>query len=367
MNLVAADSDGNILHQVVGKIPDRGTGFGRLPSPGSNSRWAWSGFKSVAAEPRLNPSDGIVATANHDFFGEGDFPERDRFPGEFAPPWRVRKIRSAMASRTDWTVAGFAELQGDIVSGRAIALLRQLRPDLEARPGPASEELMAWDAKMEKGSTAATRYSALMLAFADAVSGDEADRDGLDWNPLGPERLLRLLAGGIDESWWNDVGATDRQTRSDILDRVIEELDELGPQKRWGEVHQVSFVHPLAQLPYIGPQVSESWSRGPFAVDGGNVTVNAHYWSHDAPFTVTSIPAMRFVAEVGNWDETVLVLPVGQSGRPWSRHYSDQIPSWMNVETVRFPWTREAVEKAASARLELVPAPAGRTRAKKRP
>jgi len=76
---------------------------------------------------------------------------------------------------------------------------------------------------------------------------------------------------------------------------------------------------------------------------------------------VTSIPAMRFVAEVGSWDETVLVLPIGQSGRPWSSHYSDQISSWMRVDTVRFPFSREAVERAATARLEIEPAATGRS------
>jgi penicillin amidase len=358
MNLVAADTRGNILHQVVGHVPDRGTGAGRLPSPGTNSRWAWSGFRPVAAEPRLNPGDGFVATANHDFFGEGDFPERDRFPGEFAPPWRVRRIRGALASRSDWTVDDFAELQGDVVSGRAIAVLRQLRPELEQRRGSAAEELMAWDAKMDVDSTAATLFSLFMLELEDAVAGDEAKRDGLNGSPLGPERLLRLLAGGLDESWWNDVGAVGRQTKTEILDRVIAALDRAGPQKSWGEVHKVAFDHPLVRLPVIGKQASDSWSRGPFAVAGDNATVNALYWSRVRPFAVTSIPAMRFVTDVGNWDDTVLVLPVGQSGRPWSRHYSDQVSSWMNLDPVRFPFSREAVERTAAARLELVPAPA---------
>ena len=67
---------------------------------------------------------------------------------------------------------------------------------------------------------------------------------------------------------------------------------------------------------------------------------------------------MRFVTEVGNWDDTVLVLPVGQSGRPWSPHYSDQISSWLHNETVRFPFSREAVERSAAASIELLPAPA---------
>jgi penicillin amidase len=210
---------------------------------------------------------------------------------------------------------------------------------------------------MDVNSTAATLYSSFMLELERAVAGDEAKRDGLEWNPLGPERLMRLLAGGLDESWWNDVGASSTQTRAEILDRVLGELDTAGARQRWGDLHQVGFDHPLAGFPIIGQQVSDSWSRGPFAVSGDGVTVNAQAWSERRPFAVTSIPAMRFVTEVGNWDDTVLVLPLGQSGRPWSSHYSDQISSWMHLETVRFPFSREAVERSATASLELLPAP----------
>ena len=363
MNLVAADSNGHILHRVVGWVPDRGLGAGRLPSPGSDSRWAWSGFRRVAATSRMDPQVGFVATANHDLFGEGDFPERDRFPGEFAPPWRVRRIRQALAARSDWTVKGFADLQGDVVSGRAIAVLRQLRPEFEEHLGVSAEELMTWDAKMEVGSTATTLFSAFMLELEAAVADDEAQRDGLEWNPLGQERLLRLLAGGVDESWWDDVSMPGNQTRTDILDRVLQDLDRRGSQESWGKVHQVTFDHPLTRLSFVRKLAADSWSRGPFAVAGGNTTINGQYWSERRPFVVNAIPAMRFVADVGNWDDTILVLPVGQSGRPWSRHYSNQISSWLNVEAVRFPFSREAVEAAAAARIELFPAPAKESKA----
>ena len=356
MNLVAADSNGHILHRVVGWIPDRGLGAGRLPSPGSDSRWAWSGFRKVEAKSRLDPPSGFVATANHDFFGEGDFPERDRFPGEFAPPWRVRRLRQALAARSDWTVEDFVDLQGEVVSGRAIAVLRQLRPEFEEHQGTSAKELMAWDAKLEVESTAATLFASFMLDLEAAVAGDEAQREGLEWNPLGQERLLRLLAGGLDESWWNDVNRPGNQTRTEILDRVLSDLDRNGPQKNWGDVHQVTFDHPLTRLIFVRKLAADSWSRGPFAVPGGNTTINAQYWSEKRPFTVNAIPAMRFVADVGNWDDTVLVLPVGQSGRPWSRHYANQISSWLNVDAVRFPFSREAVEATAAVKIELVPA-----------
>ncbi len=359
MNLIAADVNGHILEQVVGRVPDRGRGAGRLPSPGSDSRWAWQGFQPVAAAPLIDPSEAFVAAANHDCFSEGDFPERHRFPAEFAPPWRVRRIRGALAARSDWTVEGFAELQGDVVSARAVALLRQLRPELEEREGPAAEALLAWDARMNVESTAATLYSQFMIELAQAVGGDEAEREELGWNPIGPEEVLRLLVGGLEESWWDDVATAGRQTRSEILDRVINRLDGMGPQKKWGEVHTVRFDHPLARLSSATELVSDSWSKGPFPVPGGNVTINAHYWNRREPYSVTSIPALRFVADVGDWDSAVLVLPVGQSGRPWSRHYSDQLSSWLNLGHDRLPFSREAVEAATLATLELAPAPGG--------
>jgi len=208
---------------------------------------------------------------------------------------------------------------------------------------------------MDVESSAATLFSRLMLTLGEAVGADEAERDGLDASPLGPEELLRLLVGGLDESWWDDVGTVGEETRAEILRRVIEDLDGLDQAQPWGDVHQVFFDHPLAWIPGVGRMASDSWSRGPFRAAGDNVTINAHYWSRTRPFEVTTIPAMRFVTEVGNWDETVLVLPVGQSGRPWSAHYADQIASWLEGGTQRFPYSRDAVEKSAVAWMELLP------------
>jgi penicillin amidase len=295
-------------------------------------------------------------------FGEGDYPERDRFAADFAPPWRYRRIRSALAARTDWTVDSCVELQGDVMSGRAIAVLKLLRPDLEALGGPAAEELMEWDGRMRVDSSAALLFSELMIELGQAIGADEAARDGLARTPIGPEKVLLLLAGGLDEDWWDDVRTAEKEDRRQILGRVLEGLDRLEGGEPWGEAHQVVFEHSLAWIPGAGRLMGGSWSRGPFPVAGDNVTVNAQYWSRSRPFAVTTIPEMRFVADVGNWDETVLVLPVGESGRPWSSHYSDQIVTWLEVGEHRFPFSRKAVEASAVARLELVPGTVSKAR-----
>jgi penicillin amidase len=215
--------------------------------------------------------------------------------------------------------------------------------------------VMAWDARMTVESRAALLFSKLMIGLEQEIGADEAARDGLDRTPIGPEEVLLLLAGGLDENWWDDVRTAENENRRQILSRVLDRLDGLDEEEPWGEAHQVVFEHALAWIPKAGRLMGGSWSRGPFPVAGSNVTVNAQYWSRSHPFAVTVIPAMRFVADVGNWDETVLVLPVGESGRPWSSHYSDQIETWLDVGEQRFVFSREAVEASAVARLELIP------------
>ncbi len=358
MNLVAADTTGDILHQVVGQVPKREAGAGRLPSPGSDSRWAWKGFRPMAENPsRLNPEEGFIASASQDLFGEGEYPERERYPADFAPPWRSRRLREVLAKNDQWTVADCMALQTDEVSGRAIAMLKIMWPDFSEYEGLAVARLMEWDAVMDSGSDGAALYARLMLDLGRAVSGDEALRDGLGSPPLGPEEILRLLAGGLDDSWWDDVGTQKTENRSEILAGVFSRLDNKVGFPSWGEIHTVHFQHQLTEAPGLGRIFSDSWNRGPFAVGGGNVTVNAHSWNSARPFAVTAIPAARFVADVGNWDDSVLVLPVGQSGRPWSPHYADQIESWIAGEPLSFAFSEAAVTAAAVARMELRPGP----------
>lgn len=85
------------------------------------------------------------------------------------------------------------------------------------------------------------------------------------------------------------------------------------------------------------------------------MTINATYWSERRPFDVGAMPALRLVTDVGNWDASVAVMPLGQSGRPWSSHYADQLPLWRGGGAFEVPFSDAAVEASAEARLMLKP------------
>lgn len=354
MNLVAADTGGRILHQVIGRMPERPRGAGRLPAPGFESEWAWSGLLPYERNPRtLDPAEGFVATANHDLFAEGDYPMTERLPGDFASPWRIRRIRSALATAADWDVESSLDLQADLQSGRAVAMLKLLWPELSAHDGSAARTLMEWDGVVTSGSVAPHLFSRLVEDLRRAAGGDEAARTGLPWSPLDADGLLRLLAGGLGDDWWDDVRTERIERRADIVAETLSRLDATMPLAPWGEVHSAHFDHPLLRLPLVGPTLGRSWSRGPVAVGGDATTVNAHYWRPADPYRVTAIPSLRFVADVGAWDRCVLGVPLGVSGRPWSEHYADQLTDWVAGRAAPLWFSAAAVEREAVLRIEL--------------
>jgi penicillin amidase len=112
----------------------------------------------------------------------------------------------------------------------------------------------------------------------------------------------------------------------------------------------------LTDIPVAGRLLASSWNRGPFPSAGDGVTVGASYSSRRRPFDVAAAPALRLVADVGDWDRSVAVMPLGQSGRPWSSHYADQIQAWRRGEAYPLAFSPEAVEAAAEAALVLWPA-----------
>jgi penicillin amidase len=356
VTVIAADIEGRITSFMAGSMPRRERGAGRLPAPGADSRWAWRGFVPLSDRRRMiDPAAGFVATANHDPFAEGDYRSSLSVPGEYDAPWRIRRIRRELASRDDWDIEGFRALQGDVASDLALAMLKQMRTDLEAHGGSTAAELLQWDGRMDGGHTAPYLFSRLVMELGEETGGDEAMRDGIASTRMGASEILRLLAGGLDEAWWDDVTTPGVESRDAVFALVLNRIDASRLGQSWGSVHQVRFEHPFVEAPLVGRVIGRSWSRGPFAVGGDGSTVNANYWELDRPFEVTAIASARFIAEVGNWDETVLVLPTGQSGRPWSQHYADQMADWLRADGVKFPFSVEAVDRAATARLVLLP------------
>nr|MBA3737976.1 penicillin acylase family protein [Actinomycetota bacterium] len=88
---------------------------------------------------------------------------------------------------------------------------------------------------------------------------------------------------------------------------------------------------------------------------GDEQTVSKAGFEGDGPFDVCVIPSWRVVYDLASLDDSMGILPTGESGNPASPHWNDQTSAWAAGALRSLPFTRAAVEAAATERLTIVP------------
>ena len=122
-------------------------------------------------------------------------------------------------------------------------------------------------------------------------------------------------------------------------------------------MHTAAFVSNPLGLSGID-LIEQMVNRGPVAAAGGSAIVNATNWnfSNSDSFELSSLPSMRFIADLSDLSASQTMHTTGQSGHPFSPHYGDMIDPWRLIQYHPQLWTRAQVEAAQVDRLILRPA-----------
>jgi penicillin G amidase len=367
-NFVFADVDGNIGYAMSGSLPQRASGNGSMPLDGATGEGEWTGHLNPGTLPRaFNPPAGYITSSNNEI-------DR-RFGGvitrDWAAPFRASRLHHALSSNPKLGVSSATRLQNDIENVAAERVLAGV--DSAIKAGRASnsnaaalqalEQLRTWDRKVDGRPVVA-----LYEAFEDALwrrtfmdeMGDELFDRFYEW--AGAERPSGLYAIIDDASstWFEDISTIDRrESRDDIYllaarDAVDRLERDYGEQKHWnwGKMHAAHFAHPLSAGGY---PLRLLFDRGPTELAGDGTTVMRVSYNRMRPFVAWEVPSWRQVLDVGDWDDSKVVLPTGQSGHPLSPNYFDQNAMWREGHYRSQPFTRAAVDAARVHRLFLVP------------
>jgi penicillin amidase len=384
-NFVYADIYGNIGYQMPGRIPIRaGNHSGLIPVPGWTSEFEWQGYVPFENLPSvLNPKRGYIATANQavvplEYYdklaqelGEG---RNYVFSREWDYGYRAQRIVDMLNDEAKHTIESFQRIQGDNKSLSAEELMPYLASlDIEnSELADARDWLLEWDYQFDRESPQAVLYTHFWARLLDNLFNDQllnVKLDDEDIQAYGTDtdmRAIYLLMKEPDNAWWDDVRTANTiETRDDILLRSFQEgyanaIAELGKERgkwKWGDLHTATFVSlPLGES---GTGFIESMvNRGPYAVSGTMATVNNTAWVADEEeegFAVDYLPSMRMIIDLSDLTKSVSMHTTGQSGHPYSSHYSDMIDPWRNIEYHSMLWSREQVESSAVARLILNP------------
>jgi penicillin amidase len=347
LNMLWADSDGNIGYQLVGKLPQRRGGSPDLPKPGWTGEFEWEGTVPYEDLPSVvNPPEGFLVTANNRIVGD-DFPHH--ITSEWMTGYRARRIEELLDERQRHSLDDFGRIQADVYSYPGIETvhhLSRLHPSTQ-REIRAIERLKSWDGHLDEETVAGTIYHAFTLEFANrAIGAAITDRDlrerylnrsevGLVAVVSSPwrfhARLLELWDEN-DEAWFRSGTHPDGRSWDDVaLEALSAALDGLeqrfGPdqnQWRWGSVHGVEFAHPFGDANALFRRI---FCRSVLA-GGASETVVQNGYVPTKPFKGVWGPVYRMLADVGEPSRSRWLVSTGQSGQPGSPHYDDLIPAW---------------------------------------
>ena len=359
INVVWADRMGRIGMRTAGSIPVRSKGRGRFPSPAWTGEYRWLGTLPADQLPAIeDPTVGFVASGNDDWSESGGTLP---YPGHWASPIRVRRLRTVLGATDRATVDDFRALQNDLVSGYALRVARGLA-DLRHEGGDvarAVDILSAWDGSVKARGPGALLYPFLVEARREIFEARET-RAGAAL-PAGWEAMASLIDKSAPQSLWDDPGTETVESRESVLAPAlanallaIEKEDGNDPSRwDWGRRHVLSVRHPFSSLvPLLGLLIDPA----PLAMPGEwhNPRV-AGFGLADARADVQHIASARLLVDLGDFDRSRVVLPLGQAAHIGDPHRFDHLPVWSEGRDFPLPFTPAAVTRASVATMRLVP------------
>jgi penicillin G amidase len=217
--------------------------------------------------------------------------------------------------------------------------------------------LRSWDYRATVDSAAAALFEVWMTKHLGKAAVAKATPEAARTLIATPD-----IAAVIDlmEKPDASLGTDPREARNSVLleslNAAVNEIRQLlGPDPNdwaWGKLHHAQFVHALA--PLADDAMRAQLTVGRLAMAGSAFSPRAATY-RASDFSVISGASFRMVIDVGNWDQSVTINTPGQSGDPYSPHYRDLAPLWINGDYAPLLYSREAVERAASEVFRLMP------------
>jgi penicillin amidase len=179
-----------------------------------------------------------------------------------------------------------------------------------------------------------------------------------NYSSSGLYSLLVDILSNPAPPFFQSVQSRDAAIRRALGDALKSLRDQYGSETanwQWGKVHQASFVHPLATV----TPLNLVFGTQPVARPGDNVTVNVggdESFAHDPPtYAQQTVSSMREIIDLGDFDTSLWVTTTGESGEPYSNHYTDLIPLWDQNQYQHMEYTSTAEAKSAVDLLTLTP------------
>ena len=357
LNMMYGDAKDNIAWIASGKLYKyRDSINTKLYLDGASGKNEILSYIDFEDNPQsINPASNYVYSSNN----QPDTIAGALYPGYYLPEDRGQRIEQLLEVKNDWTQEDVQQMIFDVTSPVVPQVIANLVASLKTENFSKNEQealqnLKDWNGEYKKEDTAPTIYNRFLYEFLEGTFKDELGESFPMFmqTPL-MKKMIAVQAKKAVSVWFDDVTTEPKETKSDIVQRsfinAISFLEnQLGGNVSlwsWSKVISVEHGHALAAG---GETLRKIFNVGPFSMDGGNEVINNQLFTLNETgiYKVKAGPSTRRVIDFSNIENSVSILPTGQSGNIFSKHYKDQAQKYLNGEFVKTMLNKDEIERS---------------------
>ena len=365
LNVMYGDAEGNVAWWATAKLytmPDSIST--KFILDGASGDQVPQRFLDFSENPSaINPPWDYVYSANN----QPDSTAGMLYPGYYLPENRAKRIVQLLDAKNDWDLESTSEMILDVTSSVNPSLVTELIKLVDV--SQLSEQqlvwvdaLKNWDGHYGLDEISPTlfhrsEYYMLKNTFEDELGEERFNQF------LGTHLLKRHIAWGAqmeDGAWWDNVHTKDvKETRLEVLlksfdDAWLSLVEDFGPdpnQWKWGKVHTLEHQHPIGRV----ESLRGFFNVGPFPVEGTREVINNLAFPYDDTglYKVSSGPSTRRVIDFSDIENSISILPTGQSGNPFSKHYEDQAEMYVQGKFRKMLINKKEIEENTASLLKF--------------
>lgn len=359
-NFAYADVEGNIGLNTGGGIAIR-KGNGSIIRNGETDEYDWKSYVPFSQLPTsFNPDKGYVSSANNKTATES-YPYY--ISSGFELPYRINRIRQMLDEKELFSIEDFKRMVLDQHSGYAelltpfILKLKDRKDELSTAEISALNTLSGWDYDMKADLVAPSIFEFFRLYFMKNLLADEmGDLYNGIYYKAGDYYIYRILTNGPDE-WVDNINTPQKETLDDIIlssfKDCISSISHLYGENqtkwKWGNIHKITIEHPLGSVKIL--DLLFGFNSATYSIGGSFHTVSPY--TYGLGFKVNHGASERHIFNTANWDESLTIIPTGESGVPGSEFYLSQTKAYLDGKFYKDAFSEGAVKAAAKYKLVI--------------
>ena len=303
----------------------------------------------------INPSLNYVYSANN----QPDSIVGMLYPGYYLSEDRARRIVDLLAPKNDWTKEDVGEMIYDVTSPVVPEIIMHLtrsvnRSQLTASEKKAFHILKNWRGYYGKEEVAPVIYTRLWYEFVKNTYKDEMGMAFKQFanTPL-EEKAVASQVKKKQSIWWDDINTKKIEDKEAIVTKSFQnaitflqkQLGENVEGWHWKRVTTVEYEHPIGKA---GGILRKFFNVGPFKTNGGDQVINNQIYNIDSTgiYKIKAGPSTRRIVDFSDVENSIAILPTGQSGNVFSAHYKDQAKKYLDGEFVKMNLNQSSIKKS---------------------